>query len=63
LKISSLQSGDAQLDVLSGITVGKMVVWFDLNFIKLYKLNGNLLFDYDSDHTQKMMNLKADILE
>jgi hypothetical protein len=63
LKITSLQSGDAQLDVLSGVTVGKMVVWFNLNYIKLYKLNGNLLFDYDSDHTQKMMNLKADILE
>jgi hypothetical protein len=63
LKISSLQSGDAQLDVLSGISVGKMVIWFDLNYVKLYKINGNLLFDYDSDHTQKMMNLKADILE
>lgn len=63
LKISSFQSGDAQLDVLSGISVGKMVIWFDLNYVKLYKLDGNLLFDYDSDHTQKMMNLKADILE
>jgi hypothetical protein len=63
LKISAFQSGDAQLDVLSGISVGKMVIWFDLNYVKLYKLNGNLLFDYDSDHTQKMMNLKADILE
>ncbi len=63
LKISSFQSGDAQLDVLSGISVGKMVIWFDLNYVKLYKLDGNLLFDYDSDHTQKMMNLKADILK
>ena len=63
LKISAFQNGDAQLDVLSGISVGKMVIWFDLNYVKLYKLNGNLLFDYDSDHTQKMMNLKADILE
>lgn len=63
LKISSLQSGDAQLDVISGISVGKMVIWYNLNYVKLYKLNGNLLFDYDTDHTQKMMNLKADILE
>lgn len=63
LKITALQSGDAQLDVMSGISVGKMVIWFDLNYVKLYKLNGNLLFDYDTDHTQKTMNLKADILE
>jgi hypothetical protein len=62
LKISAMQSGDAQLDVLSGISVGKMVIWYNLNFVKLYKMNGNLLFDYDSDHTQKTMNLKADIL-
>lgn len=63
LKIISFENGDAQIDVLSGIEVGKLVVWFDLNFVKLYKLNGNLLFDYDSDHTQKVMNIKADILE
>lgn len=63
LKIVSFENGDAQIDVLSGIAVGKLVVWFDLNFVKLYKLNGNLLFDYDSDHTQKVMNIKTDILQ
>jgi hypothetical protein len=63
LKIISFENGDAQIEVLSGIEVGKLIVWFDLNYVKLYKLNGNLLFDYDSDHTQKMMNIKADILQ
>jgi len=63
LKIVSFENGDAQIDVLSGIAVGKLVVWFDLNYVKLYKTNGNLLFDYDSDHTQKLMNIKTDILE
>ncbi len=62
IKITSYSSGDAQIDVLSGISVGKLFVWFDLNFVKLFRNSGNLLFDYDSDHTQKTMNLKEDIL-
>lgn len=63
IKINGYPSGDAQINVLSGIEVGKLVVWFNLNFIRMFKLNGDLLFDYDSDHTQKLMNLKEDILE
>ncbi len=62
IKISSFSDGNAQIDILSGISVGKVFIWFDLNFVKLYKSNGNLLFDYDSDHTQTILNLKNDLL-
>jgi hypothetical protein len=62
IKISSLQSGNEQIDVLWGIEVGKMFVWFDLNFVRVIR-DGNLLFDYDSDHTQKTINMKKDILK
>lgn len=62
LKIISFNSGNAQIDILSGVSVGKSIIWYDLNFIKLYKKDGNLLFDYDDDHTQKLVNLKEDIL-
>jgi len=62
IKITSYSSGDAQLDVLSGIEVGKLFVWFDLNYVKLFKDTGNLLFDYDTDHSQKTLNLKEDLL-
>ena len=60
--ISSLPEGNLQFDVLSGIKVGKMVVWYDLNFIRLFKLNGDIMFDYDSDHTQKNVNILKEIL-
>ena len=63
IKIVSLPSGDEQMDILSGISVGKYFIWYDLNFVRMFQKNGNLLFDYDSDHTQKTMNLKKDILE
>jgi len=62
VKLSFLASGDARLEILSGIRVGKSVVWFDLNYVELFKKTGDMLFDYDSDHTQKKLNLKNDIL-
>lgn len=63
LSISTLPSGDYQFDVLSGIKVGKMVVWYDLNFIRLAKTTGDMMFDYDSDHSQQKLNLRKDILK
>ena len=62
IKITSFSTGDAQFDVLSGISVGKLMIWFDLNYVKLFKTSGDLLFDYDSDHTQKILNLEQDLL-
>ncbi|MEZ5195869.1 MAG: hypothetical protein R2764_05590 [Bacteroidales bacterium] len=63
VKITSFEDGNVQVDVLSGIKVGKLMIWFDLNFVKLYKLNGDLLVDYDSDHSQKLINITDDILD
>ncbi len=62
ISISDLQGGDVKVDVLSGIKVGKMVVWYNLNYIKMYSKNGNLLFDYSSDHSQASVNVRKDIL-
>ena len=62
LKLTTFENGDAQVDVLQGVSVGKLFIWFDLNYVKMYKTNGNMLFDFASDHLQKMMNFKKDIL-
>lgn len=62
IKVSFLKTGDARIDMLSGIKVGKAFIWYNLNYVVMYKANGDLLFDYDSDHTQKSMNLRRDIL-
>ena len=63
LNITSFESGDAQLNVLSGCVVGKMMIWFDLNYVKLLRKSGDLLIDYDTDHSQKLVNLKKDIMD
>lgn len=62
ISISELAGGNYKVDVLSGIKVGKMVVWYNLNFIKLFNKSGNLLFDYDTDHSQVTINVRKDIL-
>jgi len=62
IKIVMLDSGDARLDVISGMRVGKAIWWFTLNYVMLYHQNGNLLFDYDTDNTQAVRNLRNDIL-
>jgi hypothetical protein len=62
IAIAELAGGDYKIDIISGIKVGKMVVWYNLNFIKMIRKNGNLLFDYDTDHTQTTVNVKKDIL-
>lgn len=63
IKVVSLKNGDQEIDVLSGIKVGKLFVWYNLNFIRIQPESGNLLFDYDSDHTQTTINMKKDILD
>ncbi|MFC2102493.1 SBBP repeat-containing protein [Bacteroidota bacterium] len=62
LKVIVLPSGDAKLIVLEGVKVGKAFIWFPLNYMKLFRLDGNVLFDYDDDHSQKMLNMKEDML-
>jgi hypothetical protein len=62
VKITEFTDGNAQLDVLSGISVGKAIVWYNLNFVRLIKDTGDMLFDYASDNTQRTFNLKEDIL-
>lgn len=62
ISISELSNGDYQIDILSGIKVGKLVVWYGLNYIKMMAKKGDLLFDYASDHSQVTVNVKKDIL-
>lgn len=62
ISIAELPGSDLRIDVLSGIKVGKLVVWYNLNFIKMLLKNGNLMFDYATDHSQATVNVQKDIL-
>ncbi len=62
ISISEVPGGDYKIDILSGIKVGKLVVWYNLNYIKMISRKGNLLFDYSPDHSQATVNVQKDIL-
>ncbi len=62
MKVTPLQTGDTRVDILNGVKVGKAFIWFNLNYVHLFRTSGDVLFDYDSDHSQTNMNMKKDIL-
>lgn len=63
MRISNLPNGNAKIDFISGVKVGKAFVWFNLNNVVLEHNTGNLIFDYDNDHTKKTINLKSEVLD
>jgi len=45
-----------QIKFLNGVEVGKAIVWYDLNSLTL-SANGEMEFDYDSDHTKRLISI------
>jgi hypothetical protein len=58
IRIFSYNTGNTQVEVLNGISVGKSIIWYNLNFIKMMKQSGDLIFDYDNNHSQKKIEVK-----
>lgn len=63
VKFVTYEDGNSRINVLNGLSFSKGVMKYDLNFIKIFKDNGDLLLDYDADNTQKKINMKKDIME
>lgn len=63
-KIVPFNDGNARIDILSGIYLAdeENTMQFDINSISLFKNDGDLLLDYDSDHTKYKTNLRNGIL-
>lgn len=56
-KLSVFNTGNVQIDFLSGSEYGGKHLWYGLNNIKLHKTSGNMTFDYDFNHTNKTINV------
>lgn len=65
IKIITYDNGNSKIDVLSGIKIvdESSEASFDMNSISLSKEKGDLLFDFDDDHSKFKLNLKTEILE
>ncbi|HBZ24999.1 MAG TPA: hypothetical protein DEO54_02000 [Rikenellaceae bacterium] len=62
INIVQQSNGNLTVQVLTGVLVGKMVVWFKLNHVELVKKSGDMVFDYDKDHSTAQINMTKDIL-
>jgi hypothetical protein len=62
MKVILTPEGDARVEFISGAKVGKAFIWFPLNSITVIQKSGNLIFDYNKDHTKATMNITKDIL-
>lgn len=62
-KIVAYKSGNANVEIFSGIELSNGKLNYPLNQVKLYKESGDLLLDFDTDHSQIKINLKADLLK
>ncbi|WP_439184144.1 hypothetical protein [Carboxylicivirga taeanensis] len=56
LQITQPQANSYLVKCLNGVQVGKAIVWYDLNSIALAP-NGEMVFDYDTDHTKRKVSI------
>ncbi len=57
LQIIKNDKNDYSLKLMNGVDVGKAFIWYKLNNITL-KSSGDMTFDYDDDHTKKMVSIE-----
>ena len=57
LQITQPDDNHYDIKFLNGVQVGKAIVWYDLNTIHLNGNTGDMVFDYDSDHTKRNVNI------
>ena len=63
IKVVKYESGNLKVEILSGIYAGNGNNRIPMNSIKLYKEDGNLLLDFDTDHIHKKLNLRTEVLK
>ena len=61
MQIVKTSENSYKVAFLNGVEVGKAIVWYDLNHIDLNS-KGQIIFDYDDDHTKKEMVI-SDIID
>ena len=56
LQITRPSNDVYEIKCLNGVQVGKAIVWYDLNAIKL-EANGTMEFNYDTDQTRRSISI------
>jgi len=62
IRVSMISDMETMVEALHGVKVGKLFIWYNLNSVKVFSQTGDMVFDYDNDHTQTSINIQKDIL-
>jgi len=62
LRIHNYQTGNLKLSVVEGIEYKSIFRSFNVNYIKLFKVNGDVLIDYNRKHDQRIMSVVPDFV-
>jgi len=54
---------DISVGIISGVEVGNQGIWTSLNSLLINISSGNLIFDYDPDHTLRTVNFNNSIVK
>lgn len=62
LRIHNYQTGNLKLSVINGLEYKSLFRSFDVNYIKLFKVNGDVLIDYGSRQDQRILSVNPDFM-
>lgn len=62
-QITTYRGGNTLITIISGMKIGQSYIQFGLNNMKLLKSDGDIIFDFDAEHSLKRVNLAKDILK
>ena len=63
LRIRNFLNGNMQIYVLSGVNYRPFIKNYDVNYIKVFRINGDILIDFNLNKDQKILNMKKDLLK
>ncbi|HXK80623.1 MAG TPA: hypothetical protein PLO05_00510 [Bacteroidales bacterium] len=63
MRFRDYKSGNKQIKIINGVYYNTIFKSINVNYIKIFKVNGDLLVDYDYKHTQRVYNIKRDLIK
>jgi hypothetical protein len=62
LRLHNYQTGNLKLSIIEGVKYKSLFRSFEINYIKLFKVNGDVLIDYGQKHDQRILSVKPDFV-
>jgi len=63
ISVSTFKGGNTKINVISGIYFNNNQINYKLNYLKIIVLTGEVIIDYDTDHSMETQNIDSDFLK